>query len=331
MTKQKTYVVGVDIGGTKIFSGVIDQTGTVISTAKLNTLAAEGFKTSFQQIVTCIEMAIANANLKPGDIQAIGVGSPGPLDIKKGIVIETPNLKWKNVPLKASLEKHFQKPVKIDNDVNTGTFGEFKFGAGKGVQDLIGLFVGTGLGGGIIINSQLLHGFNQNAGELGHVIINPKGPRCGCGVKGHLEAYVSKTGIEKKIRKAIAKGKETILKATLHNNHGPIKSSQLAKAYFKGDKIVRKAINRSARYLGYAVASFLNIFNPEMIVLGGGLVEALGQDYVDRVKKVAEKNVFPIAYHNVRIVPAALGDHSVILGAAALAFEALKKASSAFS
>ena len=323
MTTQPSYVVGIDIGGTKIFSGVIDKNGKVYATAKTKTLASQGFEVSFKRITECVEMAIANANLTLDDIRAIGVGSPGPLDIKNGVVIETPNLKWKNIPLKARIQEAFGKPVKVDNDVNTGTYGELIFGAGKGVTDMIGLFVGTGLGGGVIIDGKLLHGFNQNAGELGHVIIQAEGERCECGVRGHLEAYVSKTGIEKKIQAEMKNGRETSIKKKLKGHDGPIKSSWLAKAYFKGDKVVMKAVNRSARYLGYAVASFLNVFNPEMVVLGGGVVESMGKEYIDQVIKVTRENVFPVAFKNVKIVPAALGDNSVILGASVLAFEAL--------
>lgn len=326
MAHEKSYVVGLDIGGSKIFAGVIDQEGKLYSTAKEQTLAIEGFEVSFQQIVKCINAAISNAGLTRDDIQAIGVGTPGPLDLTNGIVIDTPNLKWKNVPIRDTIQKEFNKPVKIDNDVNTGVFGEFAFGAARDAKHVLGFFIGTGLGGGVIIDGKLLHGFNQNAGELGHVIINPKGPFCECGGRGHLEVYASKTGIEKKIRRAIAKGKETSIKSKMESTTGPLKSSWLAKAYKKGDRVVIKAIDRSARYMGYAVASFLNVFNPEVVILGGGIVESFGQSYIDKVIEVTRQNVFPIAFQNVKIVAAELGDNSVILGASVLAFEALQEA-----
>ncbi len=326
MSKQAGYVVGVDIGGSKIFAGVVDEAGNILSRAKRKTLAAEGFEVSLGQIVDCITEAIQTSNIPEEKILAIGLGSPGPLDIEKGIILYTPNLNWKDAPLKDSIEAKFNKPVKVDNDVNTGTLGELVFGAGKGAKDIIGLFVGTGLGGGVIIDGKVLHGFNQNAGELGHIMVNPKGPRCGCGVRGHLEAIASKSGIEKMIRKAIKAGKPTMIQKELEKEKGPVKSNSLAKAYSKGDKIVRKAVKRSARYLGYGVGSFLNIFNPEVVVLGGGIIESFGQEYIDMVIEVAQKNVFPIAIQNVRIVPAALGDDSVILGASVLAFEAYQQA-----
>lgn len=320
-------VVGLDIGGTKLFAGVIDRNGTILSTAKMKTKAAEGFENSRKRIIEVIHLAIKNANLTVDNIAAIGVGSPGPLDLTNGIVIETPNLKWKNAPLRAAIEQAFEKPVKIDNDVNVGTLGEYKFGAGREAQHIIGLFVGTGLGGGVIIDGKLLHGFNQNAGELGHVIINPRGPRCGCGVKGHLEAYVSKSGIERHIRKSIKAGKKTSLSKMLNNNNQPLKSSLLAKAYKEGDKLVRVVVNRSAKYLGWAIANYLNIFNPEIIILGGGVVEAFGETYVSRVIKHVKNHVFPVALRNVKIVEAQLGDNAGILGASVLAFEALGEAS----
>ncbi|MBN1352713.1 ROK family protein [candidate division KSB1 bacterium] len=321
--ENDTWVVGLDIGGTKLLAGVLNKKGDIAATAKLPTKAATGFENGRKRIVEVIRSAVAAAGMTMEKISAIGVGSPGPLDLAKGTVIETPNLKWKNAPVRGVIEDAFGKPVKIDNDVNAGTLGEFTFGAGIGAQHVIGLFVGTGLGGGVIINGKLLHGFNQNAAEFGHVIINPKGPKCGCGVKGHLEAYVAKSGIERKLRKYIQRGKDTSLASILANGKQPLKSSVIAKAYKNNDKIVVKTINRSAEYLGYAVANFLNIFNPEIVILGGGLVEAFGDMYVTRVTKVATANVFPVALRNVQIAKAQLGDNAGILGASVLAFEAL--------
>lgn len=323
MTTQNQYVVGVDIGGTKVLAGVIDRAGKIYGTAKTKTRAAEGFENSFKRITACVKEAIQAAQMTMDDIYAIGVGAPGPLDLKNGVVIDTPNLRWKNVHLRDAFKNEFNVPVKIDNDVNTGVLGEFIFGVGKGTEDLIGLFIGTGIGGGIIINGKLLHGFNQNAGEMGHIIMNPKGPRCNCGVKGHLEAYASKTGIENTIRRGLAKGKKSRLADKIKKAKNPIKSSQLADAYAKGDKLVVKAIDRSAKYLGYAISTYLNIFNPEMVILGGGLVESLGDSYLEKITQVAFRNAFPIASKDVKIVPAGLGDNSVILGASKLAYEAL--------
>ncbi|MCK5738744.1 ROK family protein, partial [bacterium] len=151
------------------------------------------------------------------------------------------------------------------------------------------------------------------------------GARCGCGHKGHLEAYVSKTAIERQIRKAIAKGKPCSLTEKLMDHVGPLKSSWLAKAYNAGDPVIKKAIDRSARYLGYGIASFINILNPEMVILGGGVVEALQEKYIDQVIRVTQANIFPVAFQNVKIIPAALGDNAGLLGASVLACQALKK------
>jgi len=322
-------VVGLDIGGTKLYAGVINRKGEILATAKMSTGVAGSFEDCRLRIIEVIENAVKNAELTLADISAIGVGSPGPLDLTEGVVIETPNLKWENAPVRRSIEEAFGKPVKIDNDVNVGTLAECTFGAAKGAKFVIGLFVGTGLGGGVIVDGKLLHGFNENAGELGHVIINPNGPKCGCGVRGHLEAYVAKSGIERRIRKDIKDGSKSSLAKILKKNTEPLKSSVLAKAYTAGDKVVVKAVNRSARYLGMAVANFLNIFNPEIVILGGGVVEALGQVYVSRVIDNVTANVFPVAQRNVKIVEAQLKDNAVILGASVLAFEVLKAAKKA--
>ncbi len=324
MSNNDSFVIGVDLGGTKIYAAVVDKNGKIIATAKKKTKAECGFKQVATRISKCIFKAAENAKLNfEKQVLTIGIGSPGPLDLKKGEVIETPNLKWKNAPLKKELEKLTGKKVVVDNDANVGLIGEHAFGAGKGAQHVVGLFIGTGVGGGVIVDGKPLHGFNENAGELGHMIMNPNGPKCGCGNYGCLEAYASRTAIERKIRIAEMKGTST--KVFEQDRDKKIRSKKLANAFKKGDSAVTKAIEQSATYIGYGVASLLNIFNPEVVILGGGVVEAIGEPYVDIVRKVAEKNVFKVALRNVKIVPAMLGDNSAALGAAVLAWENVDK------
>ena len=317
---KKEWVVGIDLGGTKIYAAVIDRKGTILGSERKKTKSELGFPATVSRMADCARQAVVNAGVSWDGIRAVGVGSPGPLDMKKGMIIESPNLAWKEAPLKKELKRLLKKPAYGDNDCNAGLLGEHAYGAAREARDVIGFFVGTGIGGGIIIGGKLLHGFNENAGEIGHVILDPHGPRCGCGNNGCLEAFASRLSIEREIRAAIAAGTPSPLFEGVENPDAPIRSRRLLEAYLAGDPAVVPAINRSAEYLGYATAGMLNIFNPEVVVIGGGVVEALGALYVDRVREVAVANCFKISSRNVRIVEAALKDDSAVLGAAVLAW-----------
>ena len=321
--KMYNYVVGVDLGATKIYAAVIDKQGNIINTARTKTKSELGFNSVVDRIFECTMEAVNNAGITLAQVGAIGLGSPGPLNLTEGKVIETPNLGWKDAPLKSRLEKTLKKPVKIDNDGNVGLLGEYAYGAGHGAQHMIGFFVGTGIGGGVIIDGKMLHGFNENAGELGHMIMDPHGPLCGCGNNGCLEAFASRTAIEKYIRIEKINGRVSSIFEKLRKKNETMRSSMLLECYQENDPVVTEAINRSSDYIGYASASMLNIFNPEVIVLGGGIVEAFGETYVKNVRNVAINNAFDIASKNVRIVPAELKDDSAILGASFLAWQAL--------
>jgi len=324
MPESSKYVIGVDLGGTKIYSTVVDDKGKILASARKKTKAELGFKSVVTRIAKCIEEAVAKAGIDyETQVLTIGIGSPGPLDLTEGKIIETPNLKWKDAPLRAKLEERLNKKVTIDNDCNVGILGEYAYGAGHGAKHMIGLFIGTGIGGGIIIDGKLLHGYNQNAGELGHVILDPNGPLCGCGVNGHLEAFASRLAIEREIRVAELHGIPTKIFENGDKTER-IRSKRIAEAFAAGDAAVKPAVIKSATYVGYAVASFLNIFNPQVVVIGGGVVEAIGEPYVKVVRETAENNVFEIARRNVKIVEAELGDDSAALGAAVLAWDSIE-------
>lgn len=320
--KTNDYVVGVDLGGTKMLAAIISPTGEILCRVKRKTPVQEGPQAVMAAIAACVEDAVDKSKVSRSIVRAVGIGVPGPLDPESGVVTVAPNLGWKDVPVKTILEKHLSLSVFVENDVNAGTVAEHRLGAGIGVKDLIGIFVGTGIGGGLIFGGRLYHGFGKVAGEVGHMIIQYNGPRCGCGNRGCFEALASRTAIVRDLAKAIAKGRKTMLtKMTDGNDIEKIGSSILAEAYRAGDSLTVKTLKRATRYCGIAVASLLNLLNPEMVVLGGGVVESLGADYVQRVAKVARKHTFDVTVKGVRIVPAQLGDDAVLLGAACLARE----------
>ncbi len=313
-------VIGVDMGGTKILSAVIDAEGNILATAKVPTKADRGVSEVIDRIAGSVQKAVDKSGVASDSIQAIGIGAPGPLDPATGVVIFAPNLGWRDVPLKTELETRTGFPTFVDNDVNVGTLGEHVFGAGRGVQNVVGIFVGTGIGGGIILNGKLFHGASKTAGEIGHIIVKAGGPRCGCGTRGCLEAIASRTAMTKQFRKAILKkGKKSVISELTGGDLDAIRSGVLAKAIRANDKLTLKVFKKVTKYLGIGIGSIVNFLNPEMIVLGGGVVEALDDTFLDDIRAAAEKYALPNTLSGVQIVPAKLGDNSAILGAAALA------------
>ena len=318
-------VIGVDMGGTKILSAVVDAEGQILATAKVPTQAKDGPSIVIDRIADSIKEAFQKSDVSVDTIRAIGIGAPGPLDPETGVVIFAPNLGWKDVPLKTELEERIGIPTFVDNDVNIGTLGEHTYGTGRGVQNLVGIFVGTGIGGGIILNGELFHGASKTAGEIGHIIVQEGGPKCGCGNRGCLEALASRTAMTKQLRNAIMKkGKKSIITKLNDGDLQQIRSGTLAKALRNKDKLTQKIFKETTKYLGVGIGSIVNFLNPEMIVLGGGVVEALDQDFIKAIRKAAKKYALPDTLKGVQIVRAQLGDDAGVLGAAALARQRLK-------
>lgn len=324
MAVNDDYVVGVDMGGTKILAAVINAKGKIVQQAKRATKPKKGADEVIKRIARCIREAIDGAELKLSQIRAIGIGSPGPLDPETGIIIFAPNLGWSNVPLKAELEANLSIPTFVDNDVNVGTLGEHAFGAGGGVKNLVGIFVGTGIGGGIILDGKLFHGVNKTAGEVGHMIVEANGPRCGCGNFGCLEAVASRTAITRDLQEAILKkGKKSKLTKLNGGKLNLIRSQAIAKAVKRGDKPTIKVMQRAGIYLGISVASIVHFLNPEMVVLGGGVIEAMGDSLLDPIRQAAAKYALPTTMDGVQIVEATLGDNAGVIGASVLARQKL--------
>ena len=317
---MRTNVVGVDMGGTKILSAVIDAKGNILGTAKVPTKADEAPSVVIDRIADAIQKAIDKSGVNEASIEAIGIGAPGPLDPATGVVIFAPNLGWRDIRLKDELETRVGIPTFVDNDVNVGTLGEHVFGAGQGVQNVVGIFVGTGIGGGIILQGELFHGASKTAGEIGHIIVKAGGPKCGCGTRGCLEALASRTAMAKQFQKAIKKKKQKSIVTELTNGDlRTIRSGVLAKAIRANDKLTLKIFKKVTKYLGVGIGSIVNFLNPEMIILGGGVVEALDDTFLDNIRAAAKKYALPNTLDGVQIVRAELGDNSGILGAAALA------------
>lgn len=319
-------MVGVDLGGTKMLAAVVDAGGKILSEVKEPTLPAADGDEIAARMASTVRRAAALAEVPFDQIRAVGVGAPSPVDPRTGRLSHATNVPLlTDYPLGERLAAALDRPVFVDNDVNVGTVGEHALGAGRGTRDLVGIFVGTGIGGGIILDGRLRHGARHSAGEIGHLAVGYTGqadePICGCGRPGCAEAYASRTAIEHYIRGELAKGRESIVPALLvKKGKERITSGIVRKALDRGDAVVEEAMARCTTYLSLLVAGIVNLLDPEMIVIGGGVAEALGEGFVDPIRREA-----PLSYlkrddaEKVRIVLAELGDYAVILGAATIA------------
>jgi glucokinase len=317
-------VVGVDLGGTKILCGVVDSDNAILGRAKRSTPAKEGGPAILDAIVECVDEALEAAGLTRDDVAAGGIGSPGPLDVETGVILYSANLSVKNYPLAPELSAVLNRPVVLRNDVRVGGVAEHRLGAGRGYGDVIAAFVGTGIGGCVILDGRVLEGATGNAGEIGHMVVRAGGPRCGCGARGCLETLASKTAIARRIEKALRKGRHTALGEKI-GRKGRLKSGDLAQAVAARDPVALDEVRRAAHFLGLGLGGLVNVLGPEVVIVGGGVAEALGEPYVDLVREAARSQIL-VDPDKVKIVPAALGDNAGILGAALMARERLAPA-----
>jgi glucokinase len=316
------YVVGVDLGGTKILAGIFDKSLECIGTAKLSTKADRGVEAVSERIDRCIRDAVDEADLSMKSIVGVGIGAPGAVDFESGTVIFAPNLEgWKDVPLKKELEKQLSIPVFVENDANIAVLGVHVAELKGKPKSVVGIFVGTGIGGGLIINGELYSGFNHTAGEIGHMVLEINGPKCGCGNKGCFEALASRTAIFQQIKAGIKEGEKTLLTEMLGDNLEDLRSGDLRKAIRRGDKFVTKIIERVAEDIGIGVANLINILSPEVVVLGGGVMEALADEMMSIILKNAKEHAMPGTFKGVEIIASKLGDNAGITGAAVLAWQ----------
>lgn len=310
---MKNYVVGVDLGGTKISTALSDFEGKIINQTTIPTDAHEGEVPVLNRIINSIEKVVNDSAVSYEDIKGIGIGSPGPLDAKQGIIITTPNLPFKNFNLVKPISEKFGVPVFLDNDANVAAIGEFMFGAGKGAENIVFFTVSTGVGGGAILNGKVYRGHTSNALEIGHMTVAPHGPRCNCGNVGCVEATSSGTAIAKRAHEALSTKVETSLR-----KYENVTSYEVFVEAAAGDPVAKDIIDDAMNYLGIAVANAVSIFDPEYVIIGGGVSKA-GDVVFDTVRKVVNKRCFKSMAESVKIVPAGLGTDAGLIGAVALA------------
>jgi glucokinase len=314
---DKNWVIGFDMGGTKMLATVLDEEYQERGRAKVRTPVGGADKETLKAVADLIGEALSDAKADTGDVVAIGIAVPGPIDRAAGRVIRMPNIGMVDYPLRDKLESKVEIPVVLENDVNAGTYGEYVSGAAKGMGNVIGIFPGTGVGGGIIINGSLYRGRTGSAGEFGHMIVDAGGRRCGCGKHGCLEALSSKTAIAKELVHLALNGQAPTVLDKAGTDIAKIKSSVIKKAMDAGEAAVIEVVDRAAWYLGVGLGSLVDIFDPDVVVVGGGLVEKLGESYLEPIRKSMKEH--SMINSDVELVAAALGDDSVIVGSAALA------------
>jgi glucokinase len=312
------YVVGIDIGGTKLAAVVADKSGNILRKVRKPTEAEKGPEYAIRLILDMVNEAIDLAGLMREQVSGVGVSCGGPLDTKTGIVYSPPNLPgWDAVPLKAIIENEFRIPAVIENDANAGALAEWRFGGGRGYNYVLYMTMSTGIGGGIVVNGQIYHGANDSAGEVGHQILVPGGPLCGCGKRGCLEALCSGPAIARRAQAAIKAQPNTQILALAGERVERVKSEHVLEAAKSGDALAISLMEETAFYMGWGVANLVNILNPE-IVLIGTIAIAAGDLLLDPIRKTVAEMAMQRPAEAVKIMPAQLGETIGDLAAVAL-------------
>jgi len=312
-------VVGIDLGGTNMQFGVVDPRHRLLGRDGKKTKVDEGSEAVLDRLVDGVREVCAQAGVKPKDLEGVGIGSPGAIDPANGVVLEAPNLRWNNMPLAQILRKRLGTRVVVDNDVNAAVYGEWKLGAAKGCADFMGVWLGTGVGGGLVFNNRLYAGGFFTAGEIGHMMLVPGAPMG----RRSVEQNCSRTAVVDRLVSLIRANHKSRLTDLTKGDLSQVRSKLVAQAYKDGDKLTRRVIDECAEMIGCHIGSCVTLLSLPLVVMGGGLSEALGEDFVKLVERAARASAFPSRCKDVRVVLSQLLDDAGLLGAALLAREAL--------
>lgn len=312
---MKKYSIGIDLGGTKILIGLVDrETGKVLEFVKKKTKKDKGPKNIIKKMVEGIEELMFDKSFD--NISSIGIGAAGQIDRENGIIVAAPNLDCYDLNIIEILKKHFYVPIFLGNDVEIAAIGEKKFGAGREFRDFVCIFVGTGIGSAIIKEGKIIKGATGTAGEIGHIIVDLNGRPCACGAHGCLEAYASRSAIERRIEGALKKGRNSVILEYLETGKS-ITSNMIKKSVEREDELVLQFLDEASEYLSGGIASIINFINPELVILGGGLIDAVDYFYEKTIKKAKTKSL-PVPAQKIQFKKASLGDFSGVIGAAFL-------------
>ena len=314
---SESYNICLDVGGTKVLGAIFNEKDEIIFRLKKRSKSqGEGSADVEKVIISVVEEMIQESGIDREKLNAIASCAPGVIDQDKGIVLFTPNLPWRNYDIAGAMRKKFGVPFYVGNDVNLGVYGEYKFGAARGYKNIVGFFPGTGMGGGLILDGKLFTGNQFKAAEYGHMILDPEGPLCGCGQRGCLEAFSSKKGMSDYIRQQVSRGRECMLAEDVQN--GVFRSKRLKKALAKKDQVAIEAVDRACHYLAIATGNMINTISPDLVLYGGGIMEAMGELFLEKILKELDRYCMTSIRPTVDVKIAALGDDSILYGDLAL-------------
>jgi len=330
---RRDLIVGVDFGGTKILAVTFNPRYKILGREKKETDAKAGVQRVIRRIARCVFDSLDDAGMSIRQVRAVGIGAPAPVDPGTGTILDAPNLGWKNIHLRKDLENILKVPVFVENDVNVGTLGEQQRGAARGARSVCGIFIGTGIGGGIVLDGKIFGGFRHTAGEIGHMTIDASSAKKeATGLHGTLEALASRLAINRDIRNEIRGGHKSALAKTGSGRAwrsridvGWIKSKALARAIKQNDRVATRIVEQACHFIGISVANVIHVLNPEIVVIGGGVFEALGPFMLPRIRQSAKAHTFGPCYKGVRIVGHLLGDNAGVIGAAVYARQRLQE------
>lgn len=307
--------IGVDVGGTNISAGIARLSGEVFYRKKIKTEKAGGFHRVCRDIADLIGDIIRESEIKKGEIERVGIACAGQIDRHAGDIIFSPNLGWRDVPLKTTVEGLTDMKVFVENDVNAAVYGEWRFALNAVPRDVVGVYVGTGIGGGIIIDGRLYRGYSSVGGEIGHITVNVNGYRCNCGNTGCLEAHCGGAYIIERVKGKIKGGHRGVLWDIIGGDVNLLNTGHVEEAYLLGDNVCGKIWREVIEHMGAGLASIANMLNPEVIILGGGVVYG-SRRFIEEVVPVMEKRAMAASLKGLRIERATMGEDSAILGAA---------------
>ena len=314
----KRYNICLDVGGTKVLGAIFNEKDEIIYRLKKRSKSeGEGSADVEKVIISVVEEMIKESGIDRSEINAIASCAPGVIDQARGIVLFTPNLPWRDYDIATAMRKRFGVPFFVGNDVNLGVLGEYKFGAAQGYRNIVGFFPGTGLGGGLILDGKLFTGNQCKAAEYGHMILDPEGPLCGCGQRGCLEAFSSKKGMSDYIRQQVSRGRECMLAEDVANG-AIFRSKKLKKALAAKDKVAMEAVDRACHYLAIATGNMINTISPDLVLYGGGIMEAMGELFLGKILAEVDRYCIPSIRPTVELKVASLGDDSILYGDLAL-------------
>ena len=309
----KTYNICLDVGGTKVLGAIFNEKDEIIYRLKKRSKSGgDGSADVEKVIVSVVEEMIKKSGIERDKLNAIASCAPGVIDQDRGVVLFTPNLPWRDYDMAASMRSKFGVPFYVGNDVNLGVLGEYHFGAGRGYKNIVGFFVGTGMGGGLVLNGSLFTGNQFKAAEYGHMVLDPEGPLCNCGQRGCLEAFSSKQGMSAYIRQQAARGRETLMADAVKD--GVFRSKALKQALKEKDKVAMEAVDRACHWLAVAAGNMINVISPDLILFGGGGIEALGDLFLEKILAEVDRYCMPAIRSTVDIKIADLGDDSILYG-----------------